>query len=203
MLLPEFIRATQGKLRGSIEDAAAAVLAMLRIGAVATRRCGPEGAVPLDGRYEHWNGLLYPAAWDVASIHEDGTVSFDISEGIAVLRRAQQHAIEIRHTIEVERATALRCLQDTVPKTRRRGRARRTDGGPSAHKPRDPDAAYCEHLASFIAERSRYPNAEEDEAWCRQRSVLPARDQSRALRKKHLPEEVLIGGKGKNLASKT
>jgi hypothetical protein len=114
MLLLEFIRTSQGKLRGSIEDAAAAVLAMLRIGAVPARRCGPDGAVPLDGRYEHWNGLLYPAAWHVASIHEDGTVSFDVSEGIAALRRAQQHAIEVRHTIEVERSAALRCLQDAL-----------------------------------------------------------------------------------------
>jgi hypothetical protein len=203
MPLLEFIRAAQGKLQGSIEDAAAAALAMLRIGAVPARRCGPEGAVPLDGRYEHWNGLLYPAAWHVANIHDDGTVSFDVSEGSAALRRAQQHAIEVRHTIEVERAGALRCLQDTVTRTRRRERASRTDVAPSGHKPRDPDAAYREHGDRWIAEHGRYPSQKEDEDWCREVSLLPAREQSRALRKKHVPEDVRKGGKDKNLAKKT
>ena len=108
MPLLDAIRHTQAKFGGSIENAGAAVLAALQHGVVSARRCGPEDAAPLDGRYEHWSGALSPAAWHLATVHEDGTVSFDVSEGIALLRRARQHEMKTRHTIEVERSAMLR-----------------------------------------------------------------------------------------------
>jgi hypothetical protein len=74
---------------------------------------------------------------------------------------------------------------------------------PPPRKPRDRDAAYRGRLTSFKAEYGRYPNQSEDETWCKENSLLPARDHARALRKKHLPKEAQKGGRPKNLASKT
>lgn len=102
------IRHVQAAMACSIEDAAAVVLAALQSGAVPARRSGPENAMPLDGRYERWNGELAPQAWHLATIHDDGTVSFDTSEGSPLLRRALQHAIQVRHEIEVGRDAVLR-----------------------------------------------------------------------------------------------
>jgi hypothetical protein len=60
-------------------------------------------------------------------------------------------------------------------------------------KPPDPDAAYCEHQDSFMAAHERYPNAVERYTLV-QAVVLAARPR---VRKRHLPKEVLKGGRGK------
>lgn len=54
--------------------------------------------------FQHWNGLLYPKAWPWATLHDDGTVSFDVSEGVPALRQAMAHMIEAKHAIEISPA---------------------------------------------------------------------------------------------------
>jgi hypothetical protein len=98
------IQAVSGR---SVENAAAVVIEALQSGVIPSRRSGPEGAMPLDGRYERWNGELPPQAWHLGTIHDDGTVSFDTSEGSPQFRRTLQHAIRVRHEIEVGRDAVL------------------------------------------------------------------------------------------------
>jgi hypothetical protein len=96
----------------SAEDAAARLIAALQSGDLRSRRTGPENAVPLDGRYEQWNGELFPRAWFIATIHNDGTAQFDTAEGHPLLRRAVQHAIAVRHEIEVGRYELLQLFPE-------------------------------------------------------------------------------------------
>jgi hypothetical protein len=119
MLLLEGIRHIQTKLGASIDDAAAAILVMLQRGAVPGRRCGLESSVPLDGQFESWNGTFTLLAWRWATIHDDGTVSFDTSLGHPLLRRARQHEIDVRHMVEIERSALLRCWPDAAPSRQR------------------------------------------------------------------------------------
>jgi hypothetical protein len=114
MPLLDAIHHVQAVTGGSIKDAAAAGLAALQSGAVPARRSGPENTMPLDGRYERWNGELAPQAWHLATIHDDGTVSFDTSEGSPPLRRALHHAIQVRHEVEVGQDAVLQCFSATT-----------------------------------------------------------------------------------------
>jgi len=68
-----------------------------------------------------------------------------------------------------------------------------------APRPADPDAEYCKHRDHFVATHRRYPSQSDDEQWCKEHFLLPARDKARDLRNKHLSKEVRRGGRGKNL----
>jgi hypothetical protein len=112
MPLLDAIQHVQKALKTSLKEAATVVLTALRQDRLPARRSGH--TMPLDGQYELW-GRFFPAAWRCATIHDDGTVSFDVSGGIPELRAARQHEIEVRHEIEVLREVVLELWPDAPP----------------------------------------------------------------------------------------